>query len=74
MLAPISESGLIMRAMGRRESDSSPNNSLANGWPARMPLEHAHGRTGVAAVERRARRVELRAEADYFEGAALVAF
>ena len=27
-----------MRAIGRRESDSSPHNSLVNGWPARIPL------------------------------------
>ena len=38
IFAPISESGFIMRAIGRRESDSSPHNSLVNGWPARIPL------------------------------------
>ena len=38
ILAPILLSGSIIRAMGRRESDSSPSSSLVNSWPARMPV------------------------------------
>src|SRR5437667_6025386 len=37
-LAPIAVSGVITRAIGRRESDSSPMSSLVNSWPARIPL------------------------------------
>src|SRR5947208_16738207 len=36
--APIAVSGVITRAIGRRESDSSPMSSLVNSWPARIPL------------------------------------
>ena len=36
--APIAVSGLMTRAIGRRESDSSPKSSLGNCWPARIPL------------------------------------
>src|ERR1043166_6249911 len=35
--APIRRSGVMMRAMGRRESDSSPCRSQAKSWPARSP-------------------------------------
>jgi hypothetical protein len=35
--APIAESGVMTRAMGRRESDSSPTISLVNFCPATMP-------------------------------------
>src|SRR5438034_3134973 len=36
--APIAVSGVITRAIGRLESDSSPMSSLVNSWPARIPL------------------------------------
>src|SRR5437763_309588 len=35
--APISVSGLMIRSMGRRESDSSPPIRVVNGWAARIP-------------------------------------
>ena len=59
----------MMRAMGRRESDSSPNNSLVNGWPARMPLSmrmvepELPQSSGAVGAWRRL------AEAGYFDGA-----
>src|SRR5437763_16590902 len=36
--APIAVSGVITRAIGRLESDSSPMSSLVNSCPARIPL------------------------------------
>ncbi len=38
IFAPIISSGLIILAIGRRESDSSPPSSLVNSCPARIPL------------------------------------
>src|SRR6185369_809886 len=38
IFAPILSSGVITRAMGRFERDSSPNNSVVKSCPARMPL------------------------------------
>ena len=38
IFAPIISSGAIIRAMGRRESDSSPVSWLLKSCPARMPL------------------------------------
>src|SRR3984885_7204308 len=36
--APMAESGLITRSIGRRESDSSPIISLVKDWPETIPL------------------------------------
>ena len=36
--APIASSGAMIRAMGRRDNDSSPTSSLLNPCPASMPL------------------------------------
>ncbi len=37
IFAPISVSGSMTRAIGRRESEASPMSRLRNGWPASTP-------------------------------------
>ena len=50
--APMAESGVMTRSMGRRESDSSPDHFAGKFLPRHNAAQHAHRGTGVAAIER----------------------
>ncbi len=45
-------SGLRMRSMGRRESEASPTSVKQPFLRRKQAGDHAHGRAGVAAVQR----------------------
>ena len=51
MWAPIRVSGVMIRRIGRRESDSSPPMTLSKPCPARIPRKHPYRRTRIPGVE-----------------------
>ena len=61
---------MITRSMGRRESDSSPDHLAGEVLPGDNAAQHAHGRTGVAAVERRVGSGERQAASLHFDDVA----
>ena len=61
--APMASSGLRMRSMGRRESEASPIRVKRALLRREQAGDHAHGRAGVAAVERLAGRSDAAADA-----------
>ena len=63
MRAPICCSGLRMRSMGRRVSEASPISVKRAVLRREQAGDHAHGRAGVAAIERLARGSDAAANA-----------
>ena len=52
MSAPISRNGETTRPIGRFCSELSPVNFVVNSWPGQNSRQQAHGRAGIACIQR----------------------